>query len=524
MSKRSVKKLGVLLCTLVLAIIVGCQSVGGLNLNEMILKQIDVEQQEQSQLLELEIELNEDLLAEEEEDPKMIEMIHAFKKVSLNITDSKMDDNGNQWMTGSITFGKGTIPFTFHSDSKAVRVEIGGASRPLILELDTSMDFALQSLLPGAGVDMTGDIQQMVMKSVRKLARNVATYFVNGLPNPPVISVDRVNEPVNGITTSLTKVHAELNGEQLGELISVYLDNLVKDKEGFRQMMHSVVQWALDLPPELKEVFGETEMFEQDFDADAFVEEIVEELFPMLEEAQQELAQTSGDAEWKEVFDKGITMTADLFVDDSLHMRKSAVELNIAPAAFAVSDSPVRSIKIRSKSEMWNVNGDVVVPAVEIPRNAVKAEDLEKMQPHQMLRLLDKSSVLYGVLKNDLEVDDQSFELSTEWGIPFIVDEKGEAYVPIRATMKEFGVRLNPTSVKGQIRFYDLATEQAFVFKVGSNKAQVNDESVTLAHKVVNDGYFVYVSADDLLGLLHAEYEVMESEYGEVIMKVTRDL
>jgi hypothetical protein len=521
-NKRSVKKLGVLLCAVLLAIIVGCQSVGGLNLNEMILKQIDVTQQEQSQLLELEIEFNEDLLAKEE--PKMVEMIHAFKKVSLNIMNSKMDDNGNQWMTGTFTFGKGTIPFTFHSDSKAIKVEIGGAQRPLIIELDASMETALQSLLPGVGVNLQGDVQQVIMKSVRQLARNVASYFVNSLPNPPVLSVDRVNEPVNGLATNLTKVHTELNGEQLGELISVYLDHLVEDKEGFRTMLRSVVQWAMDLPPELQDVFGEAEMFEQDFDVDAFVEEGMDELFPMLEEAQQELAQSSEDSVWKEVFDKGITMAADIFVDDSLHLRKSAIELNIAPAAFALSDSPVRSIKLRSSGEMWNVNGDVVVPAVDIPRNAVKVEDLFEMPPFQMLRLLDKSSVLYGILKNDLAVDDQSFELSTEWGIPFTVDDKGDTYVPIRATMKEFGVRLSPHTDYGQIRFYDQSTEQAFVFQVNSNKATVNDQVVTLAHKVVNDGHYVYVSADDLFGLLHAEYKVTESENGEMIMKVTRDL
>ena len=91
--------------------------------------------------------------------------------------------------------------------------------------------------------------------------------------------------------------------------------------------------------------------------------------------------------------------------------------------------------------------------------------------------------------------------------------------------MKEFGVRLEGASSKGKIRFYDRATEQAFVFQTGSAKAMVNGQSVTLEHKVINDGHFVYVSADDLFGLLHAEYSVEEElEYGELFMKVTRDL
>ncbi|WP_373230267.1 stalk domain-containing protein [Cohnella sp.] len=522
MGKWSGKKVGFILCAALLAFIVGCQSVGGLNLNEVILKQIDVTQQEQSQLLELEIDFNEQLLSEEE--PELAQMIEAFKKFSLNIKHSKLDDKGNMWLTGEFSFERGEIPFTLHSDSKVLRFDLGGSSRPFIIEMDSSMGTSLNQLLPGFDMFMGSDSQQVMMDSVRKLVRNVASYFVNGLPNPPAISVSRVTGPINGVATTLNKVHAELNGEQLGELISVYLDNLVKDKEGFETMLRNFAQWAQELPPEMKEVLEGSEIFGEGFPVETFVEKGVAEFFPMLEEAQKELEAAREKKEWKEVFDKGITMTADVYVDDSLHLRKSSLEMKIAPAVFEQPDSPVRSITIRSSGEMWNVNGEVVVPAVEIPRDALTVEQLENMKPFQIVRLFDKDSVIYDILKNDLKADDQSFELSTEWGVSFYLDTNGDAFVPLRSTMTNFDVQTNYDLGTKVIYFYDEATAQTIQFRLGSNKAHVNGHEVTLDHKVQSDGHFVYASADDLFGLLRATYEITEYEDGESVMEVARDL
>lgn len=522
MRKWSVKKLGLVLCSALLAFIVGCQSVGGLNLNEMLLKQLDVTQQEQSQLLELEIEFNEQLLSEDE--PELGQLMESFKKLSLNIKHSKHDDKGNIWMTGEFSFGKGVIPFTVHYDSKAFRLDIGGAKRPLVFEIDPSIAASMGELIPGLDLSMGSEDQQVIMDSVRKLVRNVASYFVKGLPNPPTISVSRVTLPINEVSTTLNKVHAEINGEQLGELITAFVDNLVKDREGFEELLRSVAQWMKELPPELKELIDGSEIFGEGFPVDTFVEKGMEEFFPMLEEAQKELAAVQEEAEWKEVFDKGITMTADVYVDDSLHLRKSDIALKIAPAAFASADSPVRSITIRSSSEMWNVNGEVVVQPVEIPENALTFEQLEMLKPYQVVRLFDKESVLYDILKNDLKVGEQSFSLSTEWGVPFAVDDNGDFFVPIRYTMDQFDVKTNYEYDTGVIYFYDEAMAQTIRFEVGSAKAYVNGEEVELKHEVQSDGHFVYASADDLLGLIHATYEISEYEDGELVMEVTRNL
>jgi len=519
--KRKFKKLGILLCALLTAVIIGCQAVGGLDLNEMILKQIEVGQQEMSQKLEVEVAFKEDMWEEAVNDPEaspeMIRFVESFKKTTFEITHAKTDADGNYWMTGVFGFGKGSIPFTFHSDGKAIRLDLDGAKQPFVVDL---------AALAGDSDEAAQEeaLRKPLMEQVRKLTRTVATYFVNNLPNPQVLTVDRVNEQVHGVSTDLFKVHAELNGEQLGQLVAVYVDNLVKDQDGLRDTLKKFAQWISELPPELTAYMEDSGFGGEDFDIDAFVEDGMDTLFPLLESLQSEITSAQEADEWGEIFDKGIMLTTDLYVDSALHLRKSAMELKIAPAFFSTEDSPISQITIRSQSETWNVNGDVEVPPVQVPWNAVMDDELDSMQPYRAIRMFDESSILYDVLKNDLAIDDQSFELSNVWGIPFYTDASGVAYIPLRPAMDEFGAKVYYNSRTGEIRFYDEPTDQGFSFRLGSNEAVVNGKTVKLAHKLENHGYYTYIAADDLLNLLHAEYDLLELDEGIMIMQITRDL
>ncbi|XID95798.1 stalk domain-containing protein [Paenibacillaceae bacterium WGS1546] len=514
--RKKFRSLGWLVCALTLAFIVGCQSVGGLNLNEMLLKQFDVAQQEQSELLEFEIELNEGAL--DGEDPELAKFVEMFSKVQLELAHVKTDAAGKQWATGSFGFGKGKIPFTLHTDGYSFRFDIEGAKRPFVIA-----DQSFGELF-GLGAEEGEALQRSLMEAVRELVKNVAAYFVKGLPNPPTISVERVSEPVRGVTTSLTKVHAELNGEQLGDLIPVYLDNLIQDREGFKELVVGVYRWLLELPPEIQEMMGTQELFGEVEDIEAVADMIVLALFPELETAAEELDEFRQSDGWKEVFDKGITISTDWYVDDKLHLRKSATEITIAPVAFASEDSPVKSIKLRASGEAWNVNGEVEVPELVIPRNALNVEELEGLTAYQFVRYFEEDSVLYDLLKNDLGIDDQRFELSSEWGIPFIVDESGDAFVPVRRTLEDFEIGLTVPQSPGEIRFYDRPTDQSIVLRIGSDQATVNGETVQLKHPIAVEYRVSYVAADDLFGLLGAEYTIIELEDGELVMEVSRDL
>lgn len=505
-------------------VLAGCQSVGGLDLNETIVKQIDVTTLEQRQTITFDMELNE--AAEEFEVPAFVKNLQHVK---IEISHAKLQAN-NQWLMGSLTFGKGTIPFELHIDQQAARIDIGGLARPLIL--DVSMLYEANS--------------ETLVNEVRTIAKQVLSYLVGSLPNPPGLTVEQVTTKINGTDTNLHKVHAAFNGEQLGDLVIQVMDNLANDEEGLRTTLRSIIEWVIALPPELKEQLDVVEIPTQE-EIDESVEEGVETLLALFTEARDELTNTQKDnpEEWRIIFDSGIEVTTDVYVDQSLNIRKSDAELRIAPALFAEEDSPIRSIHIRSTLENWNVDGDVAIPAVQKPFNALEVEQLDEMRPYQIVRMLEKDSVLYDLLKNDMQIDDQYFTLSGTWGVPFLLDEDGAAYVPLRISVEGLEGRITYVDKDGLIKFYDPAGQNNVVLQVGSDEALLNGELIQLLSPLFVNGPYAYMSADDLFGMLDAEYEVelydpfrgvnfeewdmeMEdfdpSDYLEYTMTVVRDL
>lgn len=523
MAKKLFRKWGLGLCALMTAVVVGCQSVGGLNFDDVILNQLEIESQESSGRLTVEIDWNEEA-AEAEADEASLALLPLLSRVEIAINHAATDAEGRTLVEGSIGLGgKKPAAFRLHADEKALLVELEGAKKPLALDLSESAGSVLGEL------GLPAEQETALAEPMRKLVRTVASYFVHHLPNPPKFEVGLASTQVNGENQTLTKVHAELDGAQLGELVLDYLDALAADKEGFRAMLAEVVSWIKALPPELTDGVPIEDEVTTPEEEKQFIEEGVDELFPLLEEWRADLKSSREEPEWAEIFDKGISLKADFYVDAKLHVRKSDVELTIAPAAFSEPDSPVRSIKIRSASETWNVNGDVRVEPVVVHPLAVDLDAMEEITGIEFLRLFREDSTVYDILKNDAKIDDVSFELDTGWGFgidPYVErEEAGDVlYVPVRYTLAEFENEVSFGKDRGEIAFTDLGTMQDITLYLGSDDALVNWQKVKLGHPVKRIGSYAYVAADDLFPLLKATYQAEDGGDGEWRVTVKRDL
>ncbi|WEK53428.1 MAG: stalk domain-containing protein [Candidatus Cohnella colombiensis] len=517
MRNRLSKSIGIIFCTFLLLALIGCQAVGGLDLNKTILKQFEVTHQETSQLFEIEIDFNDELFSDM--DSHDASLLKSFQKITFKIDQMKMDESGNQLLKGSFSNLKGSIPFTFQSDKSAIRIDLDGLSRPLVFKWDELNGYEEGSVFSFKN-------QETIGSAVRKLIQDVAPYFVKGLPNPPVINVSQTNVPINGLPTNVLQTHIEMNGSQLGDWLSTYLENLVNDQEGLKATLRKAVEWMLELPPEVMEMMDPEFDREEEINIDEIVAEGFDELYPELQAAQEELASAREDEEWDQIFDEGVTLKADVYVDETLFVRKSDVELKFAPAILAEEDSPVRGIKVRYQSESWNVNGAVEIPQLTIPSFKLTVTDLQQMKAYQFVRLFKEDSMMYDILKNDLKVGRQSVFLNnfSEWRTPLYKNDKGTLYVPIRTTLSEFGVNLSPSTRAGEVRFYDDGTYQSVVLNVNSKKVTVNGESIMFTQKVIKHDGVTYAAADDLLGLLHATYTVSDFSGDYISLHATRDV
>ncbi|WP_271750150.1 stalk domain-containing protein [Cohnella sp. JJ-181] len=511
--------MGLALVAMLIAVLVGCQAVGGVNLNEVLTKQLDVRSSAGSGSFEIELNWDEDALAEE--DAETQRLVKLFSKVKLQLDQAQSDDKGNVKASGKLSLGKGDIPFALQIDPTTVLLTVEGAKRPLLIdagEFGEGLMPGEDMMVPGLG-DMTSKIAE---EAFRDALKQVGSYVVGHLPNPPRIQAEAVQLPINGTPTDLMKVHAELNGKELGELIPVFLDSLLSDGQGVRSLLERLAAWASDLPPELKEALGiapeDTDWTQEE------VTQAAQELLDGVKELRDEYDEASREEDWQETFNESLTFKADLYADKSLHIRKSDVEIALGEGLFTEEDLPLKGVVIRTSQELWNINEDVGLGEVAAPANAMTVEELANLNPRKLLNQLSVNSVVYDVLKNDMEIDDQSFTLSSDWGVPFASDDDGNLYVPVKETMRQLGNPITFEAKTKQIRFYDEPTVQEFVLTLGSDQALVNGEKVQLQAPVARLGGVSYMSADDLLGLLHATYTLSEGYDGEQLMDVERDL
>ncbi|WP_027093114.1 stalk domain-containing protein [Cohnella thermotolerans] len=512
------RRLGLALGALLLALLVGCQSVGGVNLNDMMVGQLEVKSSESVGSVEIGLDWDDQKLAEE--DPQAAEAIGWFRKVALKFDQAKIDKYGNAYAAGTLELSKGDIPFTLNKDKSKLLLQVEGAKRPIVLD---ALGTGAESLLPGLNGGADETTEGAFEEAARKLVHEVAAYLVGHLPNPPVVKVETVTAPIHGVSTELTKVHAELNGKQLGELIPSYLDSIAGDEDGLRKLFGDIVQWSADLPPELKREIGFPE--EEAAPSREEIDQAVQELLGFFQEARQNIEDARQEKSWNELFNEGIQLKTDLYVDRSLHLRKADTELTLSSGLLEQSGLPLRGVTVRSSQEMWNVNGNVAVPSFNVPFNAIDGEKLGELKPFQVVKLFEENSTIYRLLKNDLQIDDQRLELGSDWGVPFVTAGNGDLYVPIRATVEGLdGEFIAYDAGTGHIRFRDEATRQGVLLQIGTRNAKVNGEPVRFAHDIVAVDGVAYASADDLLGVLHAKYSLSEGEDGEDTLVITRDL
>lgn len=520
--KRHFRKWGIGLCAMLTAVLIGCQAVGGLDLNQAFLSQLDVASKEQSSTLTVAIDWKEEQL--ETMDPQYAPLAAMMSQIDLRIEKMSTDGEGRSLVDGSIGLaGQSPVGFTLHIDGWKFRLDVDGAKRPLVID----MAELAGDELPDAKLIMGSDMQQQI----KEMIRPVAAHFIKHLPNPEGLNVSRVATDVNGENLSLTKVHAEFDGEQLGNLLETYVQALVQDEAGIRSMLNEVAQWAAALPPELMLAFSGEEAVKKPSqeEIDDAVEQGVQEIVPALRQLQAEIADLKQQPEWVLAFDQGITFKTDLYVDDQLRLRKSDTELVLKPVVFRMADSPVNGITIRSHNEIWNVNGKIDIPPVEKPLRAIRPEQLEELSSVQFVRLFEDDSAIYDILKNDLQVDDSNFELFGWPGdgmSPYVAGDGGTEtlYVPLRQVLDGFEDQVSFTPKTGELRFYDPGTWQEIVLRVGSSEMKVNGEKAALSGPVeLRDGY-TFVPAEDLFKLLQAQYTYEQDEDGFIVVTVKRDL
>ncbi|GGF96800.1 copper amine oxidase N-terminal domain-containing protein [Paenibacillus abyssi] len=502
------KSLLALLLAAVLVIAVGCQAVGGVDFNQMLKQSLKVTSMEGKQSIELQLLLKDG--AAEGMPEEEVALMNMLSNMKLEFNDIKMKDAQNMSLNGQLWLGESNIGFSLQMSEQLAVLKIEGSDRAF--EMDMT-DASLGGILPMAeepAPSVDAETQAELTEIGRQIIDHVGGYVIDNLPNPSKLSVNPVQETINGESLSVFHVQAEINGEELVGWLHSYLDALIADREGLSAMLTGLFE-SLSKESAIWESLGTSNPFAEADPGgqtkEEFIEENVEIILTLLDDVKMEL--TALEQEEAEslgiILNKDTYMKADLYVDSKLDIRKSVLEAVIKPSMTVQDDEemlaeiPFEGILIRSTSEMWNVNGNVSPVQPVQTANAVTLDELMEKQSYEVVRLFNSDSVVYNLLK-DMGMTKQTVMMHPVYEVnPPIITPDGITLIPLRDTLNQLGATLSYDASSKKYTILDKGTNTKIVLSRGSKKVTINNEQKTWSFPAANIGGTLYVPARDFI-------------------------
>lgn len=473
-----------------LLIISGCTAVGGLDIQKAIQANLKTTSSESKQSIKFELEPASDKLTKEDKD-----MIALINSTELHIDSAKVQSAKEMSIKGDISYSGKKLPFQLSMDEKGMAIQLEGAKKPFYMSLQNSNT---------ANLDFKKYEEQ-----VQALSAKFYEVILKHTPNPKNISVKSVQENINGQSTNLTQLHVELNGEEVVSLIKPFLTSIVKDEAGLKELigvfydfLGSMEDGAGVAIPNL----GNKET------AVAMAYGMIQPaLTKFLANYDEQMATVFKQIpQLNTVLGKDTVLKADVYFDNSLKIRKQHVELKVMlPAGDYV---PVKSFKVTSDTEVWNVGSDVKAEKVDLSGGAVEySYDLgTNLTPGTVLRNFEPNSDIYNLLKNQLEITKQTFMVDSESDYYNIIKKQGTIFIALREVTNPLDAEVKWTKGSNVITIIDDITQKEIVLTVGSKEALVGGETVQLAGPVfVHKDGSTYVPlrflAEALGGSLHID-------------------
>jgi hypothetical protein len=528
-------KLLALLLSLTLVFVAGCQAIANVDFNTVLNKALKVTSTEGKQSIELKMLFDEQaFVGLPEEEMALMKLVSSLK---LQLDNVKVQDSSNLSLNGSLIFGDATsIKFSLKMSDTLAVMELEGAKQPFVLDLTSESLLGLTGIpvFPVADEETAAKpaLDEASMTALgHQIVDTVGAYAINNLPNPERIQVKPAIEPINGISTSLTHVHIDLDGPEIWTWLKKYVDALVADRAGLDKMVAGVFE-ILAGNPELWAAMGTVNPFtEGELDAptpEEMVKEASDAIAVMLTELQAELklVETEDKETLDEVLSKDLTIKADVYIDNKLDIRKQVYELSYVPSANPeLAVLPLKGLTVKVESEAWNVNGAVKAEVPVATESAIHAEQLFTMQGYKILKQFDEKSTIYDLLKNKLHIGKQSVSWFTddEYNPP-IVTPVGVTIIPLRDTAEQLGAVITYDKKTKGIKVFDEATNTTIVVKIGSDKAVVNGKTVKWSFPVTVVDGAAYVPARNIASALGAKISWTEFYEDVKIFKIEREV
>lgn len=436
----------------------------------------------------------------DDEDKMLFDLLRAAK---LTLHHVSMQDVQHESVEGTFTYGKGSIPFQATVDGNRIVLEIDGANKPIVFESGS----AATGAVPVSPLSL--QLQQQLQAKSTELAPLLAKFLFRNAPNPEKLDVSGSTETVHGQTMSLQKVHAELTGSELKELLEATLRSITNDEAGLKELLGQLYDLFVPL---LKENIRQE--YEQNRDGNelgtaddgigiamAYLDNktlAVEFLYTTI---KQYLAKAVEELDKKDdkpalpgagsasLLNDKTQLKADLYVDGSLNIRKEKLDLYV-PSPDDKPD-PLAAVRITSDMELWNHNEKITVQTPDVKDALILNNDTSGTD-QKLLGNFKSDSAMYHLLKDDLHITrkrvtlflDNERDFQSGGTHPYVSDS-GVTMVPARFLAERLGAEVQWEEAKRSVRVRDEYSGTDVELALGSGTAYVNGEPKPLDSPVV---------------------------------------
>jgi hypothetical protein len=440
------------------------------------------------------------------DEKSVLDVLHNLK---ITIKDTKMQDPQHVSVDAEFTYSKGTIPFKLFINNNEMIISIEGAQKPIVFNTNPTGKGSTPAFL-------SESLRQDLQKKIIDFVPAAAKFFISNAPNPDHISLSQTQEQVNNETLTLQKLHTEIYGDELAGLVKKFLTNVVADEKGLKELLGQLYD---ALVPTIKASLEAMREQEKQLNPDSTSTNpmdmylnnktlAVEFAYTSIQQGLQSVLkdydkniEDSKAAASGTPLDKLLSKEAyakfDLFIDKDQWIRKQNVELQIPLDG---DTSPISAIKVTASSDTWNNNKPVTSDKIDLSAGKLEIGGANPFKAYTFLGNLDKTSQLYKLLKDDLQITKKQITLNlADTGMdaidetqPFI-DSNGVAMVPARYVTEQFGAEVQWNAEQQEITIIDNLTGTPVVFKIGSNTAVVKGSQVQLESPAILKNGSTYV-------------------------------
>lgn len=496
MKKKRWNSVLILMMIGVLVVLAGCQPVANVDVSKALANSFAVKSAESTQTLTVEL-TTDPSAAMTPEDKRMLDL---FSKITIDITESKMKDPLHASMKGTLGYSGGRIPFEMVMTDTNYIIQIEGAKKPLVIRNDAAAWNPAAGSMPMSD-ELQKQLRQLTVKAVEEMP-SLAGFFTRNFPNPNTITVQEVNEFVNGESLNLQKIHAEIYGSELVGLIQGFLTNMLADEQGLKDFIGTLYDLYA---PFMKQVMQET-ADPNDPTADmispylnnktlavefvhTFIKTNLEQMLAQYDQSVEAMFASEMGAQAKAWLNDNQVFKMDMYIDKDYMTRISTAELLLTmPQGL---DGGLKSIKVTSEGKMWNINKPVEMSQIDTSEGVIEVNGSSSgINPSKIVASLDPNSQLYKLLKNDLKITKKEINLFMNEEADLFLNTKpyndqGTVMVPARFVVERLDADVKWDAAARQVKVTDPLSGSVILLTIDSTTASVNGQAQQLEKAAV---------------------------------------